>query len=1050
MEPEELLSNLEFVQSLARSLVSDANQAADIEQQTWLAALERPPTRGTLRLWLSKVTLNFSRRLYRAEKRRKKYENAAGNHSGITPPDKVVEREETRHHLIKAVLSLEDPYRTAILLRYYDGLPPREMAKHLNMPLERVKTHLKRGLAQLRQKLDTQHGGNRRKWLMALVPLAGVKMGGEASAAGVGSVVGGLVVMSTKTKFILSFLIIACSLGLLSITLFKNDDVGNSYIETVNNGTSIHVVQDNQNNAEAKTENVARLIPPAIEDVQPSYKTYQVYGSVLLRADSTPIKNVIITINPISNIKNSEPITLSTNSQGEFTGSFYALDNESPDSIYLTSSLEGYLDTKTSININSSNIDCGIIYLDSDKYHTIKVVNLSGAGIKNAVVHLLNERFETAVYKYITDINGCCHIYDHVLVDNQPSWSSIKRLNTIHIKAEGYGDYIDFDVNWDSINPIIIKLAPPNIWHGKVIDNQSNHGIANAKIVHSIYIGDNFFALKGLIDKAYLLTHSDAYGLFSMPTLDIVNLSDKKYYIRCHADDYKTYSSDKCGISLNNKYPGILTLEIDKRDKLLCKAIDDQSKLPLKKSLVQIYPSYNSASDQHTDSNGIFKLVSFSYSDLEKGRELSLYITEIDNNNRKFVFDNILNENLFEDGVCVLPFKEIIMESVKVGVKESTGKPVKGACPVLLKESPYHKNRFHSCRTKYTDNDGIVCFDLWLTQPTKIMLKNIHCDGYQYHRQMFFELPLEADYSDIEISYDENNESIMWFTMNRSTLIQNVKVVNQSGQPIPDACVIASLDLIKKDTVDQAASNIFRLTNKDGVCDINFPPFKEGELYIKERTDTLININPDDVYNSNLVIVCRDEPQVHRSIRGAIWDENNKPLSGIIVMPVDKTDKRRLQHCKQVISDKNGEFILPVAPNRYYNLNLFKVSSNRNKSTCIKRLVKTEPGVDLIIKITNDQLSGLNVSFSALWEKHCDIFGKNGAINTDIKYEAWLEDVSGARVNCIKKKAIWNCVTFYGINASKVKCIVIFHSGERYETEYIDLKREIIEHYILE
>ena len=42
-DPEHLLVHDAFVRGLARQLVRDPEQAADLAQQTWLAALRRPP-----------------------------------------------------------------------------------------------------------------------------------------------------------------------------------------------------------------------------------------------------------------------------------------------------------------------------------------------------------------------------------------------------------------------------------------------------------------------------------------------------------------------------------------------------------------------------------------------------------------------------------------------------------------------------------------------------------------------------------------------------------------------------------------------------------------------------------------------------------------------------------------------------------------------------------------------------------------------------------------------------------------------------------------------
>jgi hypothetical protein len=84
----------------------------------------------------------------------------------------VIERLELQSLLLEAVRGLEEPYRTAVVRRYFDGLPPRAIAAREGLPVKTVNTHLERGLQKLRGRLDARFGGDRRAWLEALMPLA--------------------------------------------------------------------------------------------------------------------------------------------------------------------------------------------------------------------------------------------------------------------------------------------------------------------------------------------------------------------------------------------------------------------------------------------------------------------------------------------------------------------------------------------------------------------------------------------------------------------------------------------------------------------------------------------------------------------------------------------------------------------------------------------------------------------------------------------------------------------------------------------------------------
>lgn len=226
MDPRELLTHAEFVRGLARRLVLDEHQAADIAQQTWLAALESPPSGNVpLRSWLSRVIRNFARILHRSENRRMERERVASRPPPFATPEEIAEREEARRRLVDAVLSLEEPYRTAILLRFYEDLSPREAAEHLDVPLETFRTRIKRGITRLKAGLDAAHNGNRKSWCLSFAPLAGLKelapaaakgaVAPAAVAAGSGPAafflfLGGIV-MALKTKVTVAALLLAAA-----------------------------------------------------------------------------------------------------------------------------------------------------------------------------------------------------------------------------------------------------------------------------------------------------------------------------------------------------------------------------------------------------------------------------------------------------------------------------------------------------------------------------------------------------------------------------------------------------------------------------------------------------------------------------------------------------------------------------------------------------------------------------------------------------------------------------------------------------------------------
>lgn len=174
---ESLLEHSSWIRGLATQLASDPATADDLVQKTWLAALQRPPDSSrdprSLRRWLAAVLRNFAHQEHRGAGRRGVHESRAALPSALPSTLDVVARASVQREVVHAVLALDEPYRTTILLRFFDGLPPRTIAKQMRVPVDTVRTRVARGLARLRQLLDEGRDGDRTAWLAALVPFLG-------------------------------------------------------------------------------------------------------------------------------------------------------------------------------------------------------------------------------------------------------------------------------------------------------------------------------------------------------------------------------------------------------------------------------------------------------------------------------------------------------------------------------------------------------------------------------------------------------------------------------------------------------------------------------------------------------------------------------------------------------------------------------------------------------------------------------------------------------------------------------------------------------------
>ncbi len=171
--PESLVAHAGFIRNVARKLLLDDHEVDDVVQQTLLAALEKPPSRpGPLKPWLATVARNLARMRRRTEGRIDRREQAAARPEAMPATGEIAARLETQRKLVEAVTSLDEPYRDVVVLRFFDELPPREVALRLDLPVETVRTRTRRALEQLRGRLDHESNGDRKAWQLALLPLA--------------------------------------------------------------------------------------------------------------------------------------------------------------------------------------------------------------------------------------------------------------------------------------------------------------------------------------------------------------------------------------------------------------------------------------------------------------------------------------------------------------------------------------------------------------------------------------------------------------------------------------------------------------------------------------------------------------------------------------------------------------------------------------------------------------------------------------------------------------------------------------------------------------
>ena len=200
-----------WVHALAVSLVHDVSMADDVVQDTWVAALKRPPRTKKVRSWLAAVVMNSVRQRHRARNRREKREKLFAPSEHLASTEEIVEIESERRRVVDAVLLLHEPYRSTVLLRYWSDLSADEIAHREGVPSSTIRNRLRRALLRVRAELDRGGREKTARALQALVIFAPAgTLTGKASLSGAASLpVIGALMMNAKLIVAAAFVILS-------------------------------------------------------------------------------------------------------------------------------------------------------------------------------------------------------------------------------------------------------------------------------------------------------------------------------------------------------------------------------------------------------------------------------------------------------------------------------------------------------------------------------------------------------------------------------------------------------------------------------------------------------------------------------------------------------------------------------------------------------------------------------------------------------------------------------------------------------------------------
>lgn len=149
-----------LVYRVALGFTGDADSALDVSQNVFLRVHEKLGTwrgEGELRSWIARMTMNEALNWKRGERRHRAelLEDdlpAHGEHAA--PQENRLSRGETERLVERSLDSLNPRQRLAVVLRYYDDMPVRDIATALECTEGVAKNMLFRSLKRLRACLE--------------------------------------------------------------------------------------------------------------------------------------------------------------------------------------------------------------------------------------------------------------------------------------------------------------------------------------------------------------------------------------------------------------------------------------------------------------------------------------------------------------------------------------------------------------------------------------------------------------------------------------------------------------------------------------------------------------------------------------------------------------------------------------------------------------------------------------------------------------------------------------------------------------------------------
>lgn len=166
-----VLSQQHYVYSIAMSVLKHPEDAADLSQEAFIRLFRAlPQYNGESRFttWLYRLVVNMCRDELRRRGRQvpitapSSDEDEADQMAGVADDDRwadpaqALDSREVRDQVRRALAQLEEHYRLVLTLYYFEDMKYTDIADILDIPLNTVKSHIRRGKERLATILETQ------------------------------------------------------------------------------------------------------------------------------------------------------------------------------------------------------------------------------------------------------------------------------------------------------------------------------------------------------------------------------------------------------------------------------------------------------------------------------------------------------------------------------------------------------------------------------------------------------------------------------------------------------------------------------------------------------------------------------------------------------------------------------------------------------------------------------------------------------------------------------------------------------------------------------